>query len=190
MIDLRPANLADEGKASAFSTPDLQPVLTGDTVVIRPLRLADWDGLFAAASDPLIWAGHPAQDRWQEPLFRAFFADALVAQSAFAVVDRASDAIIGSSRYHGFDTMTGEVEIGWTFLTRAHWGGTTNREVKALMLGHAFTFARTVVFWVGEDNVRSQRAVAKIGGHPRPGFATRPGSSARHIVFAIERTII
>jgi hypothetical protein len=43
-----------------------------------------------------------------------------------------------------------EVEIGWTFPVRSHWGGATNREVKRLMLDHAFTFVETVIFWVGE----------------------------------------
>jgi len=48
-------------------------------------------------------------------------------------------------------------------LARSHWGGAFNREMKKLMLGHAFRFVKSVIFVVGPHNVRSQRAVEKIG---------------------------
>ncbi|HEY0236498.1 MAG TPA: GNAT family N-acetyltransferase [Afipia sp.] len=171
-----------------MQSPDFQPTLTGDTVVIRPVRSGDWPALFAAASDPQIWKLHPASDRYTEPVFRKFFDDALASNTAFVFVDRASGALIGSSRYHGYDSQRGEIEIGWTFITRDHWGGATNREVKRLMLDHAFTFADTVVFWVGETNWRSQRAVEKIGGVKREGIFTRDAAgSAPHVVFELTR---
>jgi RimJ/RimL family protein N-acetyltransferase len=73
------------------------------------------------------------------------------------------DVIIGSSRFHGFDPDRREVEIGWTFLARSHWGGKANRELKSLMLDHACLFVDRVVFLVGPQNVKSQRALDKIG---------------------------
>jgi N-acetyltransferase len=150
---------------------------------------SDWDGMFAAASDPEIWAVHPVHDRYTEPVFRAFFNSALASGSAFAIVDRASGSIIGSSRYHDYDAAKREIEIGWTFLTRAYWGGGINREVKDLMLAHAFTFVDTVVFWVGETNWRSQRAMEKIGGTRRsePGIRVLDGKSHSHVVFEIRK---
>jgi RimJ/RimL family protein N-acetyltransferase len=165
--------------------PDLQPTLAGETVIIRPLRGEDWDEMFAAASDPAIWALHPARDRYTEPVFRQYFDGAIASHSAFAFIARASGRIIGSSRYHGHDAERGEIEIGWTFLTRDHWGGATNREIKRLMLAHAFTFVDTVVFWVGETNFRSQRAMEKIGARRREGLAQRPSSGGAHVVFEI-----
>ena len=54
--------------------------------------------------------------------------------------------------------------IGWTFLARSHWGGRYNGQMKELMLQHAFRFVSCVVFLVGPQNLRSQRAVEKIGG--------------------------
>jgi RimJ/RimL family protein N-acetyltransferase len=56
------------------------------------------------------------------------------------------------------------VEVGWTFLARDRWGGAWNGEMKRLMLDHAFRFADSVLFLIGPDNIRSQRAVGKIGG--------------------------
>lgn len=168
--------------------PDFQPTLTGDIVVIRPIRPDDWPALFAAASDPEIWKLHPASDRYTEPVFREFFDNAIASNMAFVFVERASGRLIGSSRYHGYDAQRGEVEIGWTFITRDHWGGATNREVKRLMLGHAFTIADTVIFWVGETNWRSQRAVGKIGGVKREGTFVRGATgSAPHVVFELAK---
>src|SRR5580704_16374917 len=72
------------------------------------------------------------------------------------------------------------------FVVRSHWGGPTNREVKRLMLDHAFTFVDTVIFWVGEQNWRSQGAMTKIGGVKRDGLFTRELSGATpHFIFEI-----
>lgn len=167
---------------------DLKPTLQGETVTLRPLREDDWPALFAAASDPLIWAVHPARDRYLEPVFRAFFDAAMASSSAFAILDAASGAVVGSSRYHGHDPERSEIEIGWTFLVRERWGGATNREVKRLMLDHAFGFVDTVVFWVGVENWRSRRAVEKIGGKLRNGTHHRkPSDGHTYVIYEIGR---
>ena len=168
--------------------PNLQPTLLGKTVEIRPLLASDWPQLFAAASDPKIWELHPVSDRYQEKVFRQYFDGGIQSQSAFAFVERASDTIIGSSRYHDHKPEIGEIEIGWTFLVRRVWGGRANREIKRLMLEYAFTFADTVVFWVGEHNCRSQRAMEKIGGVRRPALQSRPSTGGRHVVFEITKS--
>ena len=142
---------------------DLQPILKGELLELRPLRPEDWDDLYTVASDPLIWELHPARNRYEEPVFRQFFQDALKSGGAFAVLDAKTRHIIGSSRYHAYNEDRSEVEIGWTFLARTYWGGTYNREMKRLMLTHAFRFVRSVLFFVGLQNFRSQRALEKIG---------------------------
>lgn len=143
---------------------DAQPVLEGELVELRPLVPADWAALYAVASDPLIWEQHPVSDRWREPVFRAFFDEALASGGALVARDRVDGKVIGSSRFHGYDRDRGEVEIGWTFLARDRWGGAWNGEMKRLMLDHAFRFADSVLFLIGPDNRRSQRAVEKLGG--------------------------
>lgn len=164
-----------------------QPVLEGERLLLRPLVPGDWDGLFAVASDPQVWAMHPQHDRWQEPVFRRFFADALERGGALAVIDKASGAIIGSSQYK--PEADGVVEIGWTFLAPSHWGGSHNREMKRLMLAHAFRFVERVEFRVGECNLRSQRAMAKIGGNLTGRFdmVETPSGPMRHVIFEITR---
>jgi N-acetyltransferase len=155
---------------------DYQPVLKGELVELRPLHVEDFDALYAVAADPLIWEQHPAVNRHEEAIFRAFFHEALASGGTLIAIDVDSRRVIGSSRFHGYDRERNEVEIGWTFLARSHWGGRYNGEMKRLMLRHAFRFVSRVVLLVGLQNVRSQRAVERIGG-VRVG--TRPDASGR-----------
>ena len=167
-----------------------QPVLEGERLLLRPLRPDDWAALYGVASDPLIWTLHPAHDRWQEPVFRAFFADALARGGALAALDKASGALIGSSRFQNHDSADGgAVEIGWTFLARSHWGGAWNREMKQLMIGHALGTVERVRFVVGTGNLRSCRALEKIGAHLTAACETRMmvGGPVDHVHYAITR---
>ena len=141
----------------------LQPTLRGELLELRPLREEDHDALYAVASDPLIWEQHPANDRYRADVFKEFFCESLASGGALVAIDRRTGRIAGSSRYHGYDEARSEIEIGWSFLARSHWGGIYNREMKQLMLRHAFRYVDTVVFLVGPQNLRSQRAVEKIG---------------------------
>lgn len=168
---------------------DLQPVLAGELVELRPLREDDFEALFAAASDPLIWEQHPEPDRYERPVFQRFFDSAMASGGAFAIVERSSGRIIGSTRYWNLDLARSEVEIGWTFLERAFWGGRTNGEIKSLMLDHAFRFVERVVFVVGKDNLRSRKAVEKIGGALEREFtrAAPDGTIRENVLYAITR---
>ena len=142
---------------------DLQPRLKGELIELRPLAPEDWNDLFTVASDSLIWEQHPESDRYREDVFKVFFGEALESGGAFVVIDKKTQQIIGSTRFYGYDPEKSEIEIGWTFLARRYWGGRYNREMKQLMLNHAFNFVETVVFFVGAKNFRSQKAMEKIG---------------------------
>jgi RimJ/RimL family protein N-acetyltransferase len=170
---------------------ELQPHLIGDLLELRPLRPEDWESLFAVASDPLIWQQHPAHDRYREEVFKEFFREALESGGAFVVIDRKTGRIIGSSRYFGFDPWKREIEIGWTFLGRTYWGGKYNRELKRLMLDHAFKFVESVVFLVGPTNLRSQKAMEKIGGVMiKPREKTIRGKTVEQVVYQIKKPAI
>jgi RimJ/RimL family protein N-acetyltransferase len=149
-------------------TFDGQPTLRGTLVELRPLRAEDYEELYAVAADPLIWEQHPDRSRHEEARFRIFFAEALASGGALLATDARTRRVIGSSRFHGYSAKRSEVEIGWTFLARSHWGGRYNAELKLLMLRHAFRFVRSVVFFVSPENVRSQRALENIGASLEP----------------------
>ena len=169
---------------------DRQPVLEGERLYLRPLTEADWLALWAVASDRELWANHPSHDRWQEPVFRAFFDDAMAQGGALAIVDKASGAVIGSSRFQDFERGGGgEVEIGWSFLARPYWGLGYNAEFKKLMLAHAFAAVDRVLFRVGADNVISRKAMANIGGRltGETFVVERAGRPVDHVIFEITR---
>ena len=166
----------------------MQPHLSGELVELRPLRREDWQDLFAVASDPMIWAQHPARDRYKEDVFRDFFQGALESGGAFVVLDKATQAIIGSTRYYAWDAQKSEIEVGWTFLARSYWGGKSNGEMKRLMLAHAFQFVESVLLLVGPQNIRSRRAIEKIGGiMDGRRDADLHGTRVEHIVYRVRR---
>jgi RimJ/RimL family protein N-acetyltransferase len=168
---------------------DLQPHLIGENLELRPLRTSDWEGLFAAAADPMTWKLHPAHDRYKEDVFREYFHEALESKGALVAMDKKSQKIIGSSRYFWYGNQKNELEIGWTFLTRSHWGGAHNREMKRLMLDHAFTSVDYVIFLVGTTNLRSRKAMEKIGGilTDRRVIRNLHGKDIEHVIYRIDK---
>jgi RimJ/RimL family protein N-acetyltransferase len=169
---------------------DRQPVLEGERLLLRPLRADDWQALWAVARDRELWALHPSHNRWQEPVFRAFFEDALEKGGALAIIETATDRLIGSSRFQNHDPVQGGVvEIGWTFLVRDRWGTGLNAEAKRLTLAHAFGYVARVVFSVGADNVISRRAMTRIGGRltGETWIEERAGVPVEHVRFEITR---
>lgn len=141
----------------------LQPTLQGETLRLTPLTLADWPALAQAAADPLIWQLHPEPNRYLPEVFRPVFDSGLASGGAFLISDRFTGEVLGTSRYYDYDPKQSAVAIGYTFLVRSRWGGSCNTELKQLMLAHAFNELETVWFHVGADNLRSRRAVEKLG---------------------------
>jgi RimJ/RimL family protein N-acetyltransferase len=141
----------------------LQPTLQNEMIKIRPLTMADFDILFAVASDPLIWEQHPNKNRYQQAAFENYFTGAIESGGAFIVQDSITNQVIGSTRFYDADEAGKSVLIGYTFLARSHWGGSYNPALKSLMLNHAFNFVDRVYFHVGTINIRSQKAMEKLG---------------------------
>lgn len=148
---------------AAHQFPDWQPTLAGSRIRLRPLRAGDLDALHAAASDPLIWEQHSARNRHERAEFERFFEGALASGGALAAAEAGSGRIIGSSRYYEWSPTERSVLVGYTFLVREHWGRGTNREMKRLMLDHAFRWAQVVRFHASPGNLRSRRALEGIG---------------------------
>ena len=151
-------------------TFDKQPTLTGTYVGVRPLRRSDYDALYAVASDPLLWEQHPAPSRHEEGEFRGFFEESLACGGALLVTDLETGEVIGSTRFHGYSEEKGEIEIGWTFLARSHWGGKYNGDLKAIMAKYAFRLVGAIVLFINPENIRSQLAAERIGAIAEPGL--------------------
>ncbi|MEO7046954.1 MAG: GNAT family N-acetyltransferase [Ferruginibacter sp.] len=143
-----------------FST---QPTLENEKVILYPLQENDFDGLYAVASDPEIWAQHPSKDRWKKDVFKVFFDGAIKSKGAYKIVNKADGSIIGSSRFYDYDEKENSILIGYTFYATAYWGKGFNHTVKTLMLNYIFKFVSKVYFHVGADNIRSQIAIGRLG---------------------------
>lgn len=142
---------------------NLQPILKNERVVASPLKEGDFDRLYAAASDPLIWEQHPNKNRWQREAFENYFKGAILSGGAFLVTDAQTGEVIGSSRYSDYFPETNTVSIGYTFFIRRCWGHGYNYALKNLMLDHIFGFVDNVTFFVGAVNKRSQISIERFG---------------------------
>ena len=143
----------------------LQPTLQGPQITLLPLTTGDFENSYKVASDPLLWEQHPKSNRYLLEEFQSFFQKAIESKGALKVIDNQTSKIIGGSRFYELDEQNKTIMIGYTFLERKYWGGKYNQEMKYLMLNHAFQFVDAVLFQIGEVNIRSQKAVEKIGGH-------------------------
>jgi N-acetyltransferase len=162
---------------------DLQPTLSGNLITLRPLVAQDFRELFAAASDPLLWAQHPDPARGTLEGFTPYFENALKLKSCLVATDAAQQSVIGWSRYSNYETSE-RVTIGHTFLARGYWGGPVNAEMKRLMLGHAFIDVKEVLFAVAERNLRSRRAVEKLGAQ-LAGAEDTPRWGQIHVLYRL-----
>jgi RimJ/RimL family protein N-acetyltransferase len=165
---------------------DCQPTLIGEWVRLRPLVAADYDDLYRAAADPLIWAQHPDPSRAQPAGFKVFFDKAIESGGALAAIDQTEQQIIGTSRFHRITSES--AMVGYTFLARAYWGGGYNTEMKRMMIDHAFRFVPAVTFRIGENNLRSRRAVEKLGAICE-GVETQREYGQIHVVYRLPRTV-
>lgn len=168
---------------------NLQPSLNGRLLNLRPLRESDFEALFAVSADPLLWEQHPERFRYQRDVFQRFFTGAMDSRRALIALDAATGEAIGSSRYINLDLARDRVEVGYTFLSRACWGKGYNREMKRLMLAHAFGSVRQVFFYVGESNHRSRTAMGRIGATLVERIERRPAEGAPYasVVFRLTR---
>ena len=143
---------------------NLQPDLLEDDITkLIPLKETDFEALFAIASDPLMWELHPIKDRYKKEVFQPFFDAAVSSQSSFAIIDATTKQIIGTTRFYDYKPENSSIAIGYTFLDRKYWGGPHNKSNKKLLIDYAFQHVDSIYFHVGAENLRSQKAVLKLG---------------------------
>jgi RimJ/RimL family protein N-acetyltransferase len=143
---------------------NLQPeTLENALIKLIPFQESDIEMLYKVASDPEIWENHPSKNRYKREEFQLFLDSAVESKSAFLVYDTATNELIGSTRFYNLDTTNSAVAIGYTFLAKKYWGGGHNKAMKKLLIDYAFQYVDTIFFHIGETNMISQKAIAKIG---------------------------
>jgi RimJ/RimL family protein N-acetyltransferase len=168
---------------------DLQPTLIGQRLLLRPMRISDQEELFEVAKDPKIWEQHPNPLRYQRFFFdKEIFLSGIQSQGALIAKLVDQEGIIGSSRFYDLNIQQKELAIGFTFLACEHWGKNINLEMKQLMLEHAFTWAECIWFHIGVGNIRSRKAIEKIGAklsHTSPRMINQ--TPIEHCYYRMER---
>lgn len=142
---------------------NIQPILENDNVKLVPLDPTDFEQLFAVASDPKIWEQHPNKDRYKREVFENFFQGAMESGGAFKIIEKNTGEMAGSTRFYDYNADDNSIFIGYTFYATKFWGSKLNPQVKKLMLDYIFQFVDKVNFHVGKDNIRSQKAMEKLG---------------------------
>lgn len=142
---------------------NLQPILENESIQLLPLKEDDFEVLYKVASDPLIWEQHPNKDRYKREVFQIFFEGAMASRGAFLILDKIKNEVIGSTRFYDWNESDKSILIGYTFYGRNYWGSTYNPQVKKLMLDYAFQFVAKVYFHIGALNIRSQKAIERLG---------------------------
>jgi N-acetyltransferase len=172
-------------------------LLKGKFVYLQPLTTSDIPELRTIAKDDRIWEF--TKTLMVNDTYDLQFADYINVPlnpanaetiKAFVIHD-STKRIIGMTRYYDIDEKNKRLNIGYTWYIPEVWGKVHNKECKLLLLTYAFEqleFNR-VGFEVAHQNIRSQKAVEKIGG-VREGelrkYAYRPDGSLRNtVVFSI-----
>jgi N-acetyltransferase len=143
---------------------NLQPThLRNDLITLYPLNENDFEELYTVANDELLWEQHPNKLRYQRNVFQNFFEGAILSKGAFLIRDSRTNEVVGSSRYYDYNKEEKSILIGYTFIGREFWGKEHNKSLKKLMLEYAFQYVDKVYFHIGAFNIRSQKAIEKIG---------------------------
>lgn len=167
----------------------IQPTLENDNLKLVPVVENDFERLYAVASDPEVWSMHPNKERYKREVFQNFFTGAIKSKGAFLVVDKNTEEVLGSTRFYDHDEKDESILIGYTFYGTKSWGKNINTSVKKMMLDYIFQFVDQVIFHVGKDNIRSVKAMNKLGaeniGEDEVAYFGEP--SKMNVVFQIKK---
>jgi len=160
--------------------------LTSPDVRLEPLTQAHAPALARVGLDPALWGWIPnpitSADAMQAYVMTALAEQQRGVSVPFAIVDAATDEVIGSTRFANIDVPNRRLEIGWTWLARHHQRTRANTTAKRLLLGHAFDTlnANRVELKTDVLNEKSRNAIARIGG-------VQEGIFRQHVVCASGR---
>lgn len=158
----------------------INPVeLSGIRAKLIPMEIHHTEALFEAGNDPFIWTYMPEQIQSREDMEqlvkKALAGRERGTEFPFAIIDRETDKIVGSTRFLDISIPNRGLEIGWTWLSPEVWRTSVNTECKLLLLTYCFEQLKAIRVQLKTDerNTRSQNAIARIG-------ATREGTLRNH----------
>ncbi len=173
-------------------------ILEGRHVRLEPLSQAHHAGLSAVGLEEELWRWIPTPVRTPEEM-SAYIDTALAEQARgvslpFALIEKSSGRVIGSTRYGNIDRTHQRVEIGWTWVAPAWQRTGVNTEAKYLLLRHAFETLGCIRVELKTDslNERSRAAILRIGAREEGTFRnhmiTGSGRIRHSVYFSIVDT--
>ena len=143
---------------------DIKNKLENKNFILKLLNKNDFNVLYNIGKIKKIWEQHPENDRWKKEKFNIFFNKGIENKFGFyGIYNKSNSTLIGSTRYYSYSKKNNSIKIGFTFLTPEYWGTDTNLQIKTLMLGYAFNYVENIYFDIGKNNIRSRKAIEKIG---------------------------
>jgi N-acetyltransferase len=161
-------------------------LLRGKYVYLEVLQQHHVPALRELAKNPRIWEytrtlliNDTYDQQFDKYIAAAFDERFMIGQVSFVIFETGTDSIIGMTRYYKMEPAHKRVSIGFTWYTPEVWGKVHNKECKLLLVQYAFETLRfqRVEFEVAHQNLRSQKAVEKIGG-VREGMLRKHGLHA------------
>lgn len=173
------------------------PALENKIVSLLPLQASHWEKLWPAAQGIDLFKYGPNDISTVQKL-KDYIQTALQEHKdgksvPFVIQDRERSTIIGSTRFGNIDQKNRVLHIGWTWISKESQGTGINGEVKHLMLDYAFRDMdfEKVEFRVDERNIRSRKAVEKLGarleGILRQNVVVRDGYRRNSCCYGIVR---
>jgi RimJ/RimL family protein N-acetyltransferase len=166
--------------------------LEGAHVRLEPLAKAHLAGLAAVGLDEELWLWTPVPVRTAEEM-AGYIETALEEQERgvslpFALIEKATRRVVGSTRYGNIDRAHHRVEIGWTWVAREWQRTAVNTEAKYLLLRHAFETLGCIRVELKTDslNERSRTAILRIGAREEGIFRNHmitASGRVRHSVY-------
>ena len=145
--------------------------LQDEHVVLEPLSLDHVAALEAAAADGELWnlwfTSAPAPGHARAYVEKALQGHADGLMLPFAVREKSSGEIVGTTRYYDFVAELPRLAIGYTWYAKRWQKSYLNTACKRLLLKHAFETLDCVAveFHTDHRNLDSQRAIERLGAH-------------------------
>jgi RimJ/RimL family protein N-acetyltransferase len=145
-------------------------ILTGEQIELVPVEEKHFDNLFTAASDKRIWEFYTGDWSVKETFLRVYNSTLKLREKGneypFVILHKPSQKIIGSTRFLDIVPYDRRLEIGGTWLMPEYWATSINFDCKLTLLTFAFETlkAKRVQLKTQHDNIRSRKAIEKIGG--------------------------
>ena len=144
-------------------------ILESENLKLIPLSLEFKDDLLNAAKDGELWklwyTSVPSEETIDQYIDTALQQFQNKTSLPFVIVNKATDSIIGSTRYCNIDSSNRRLEIGYTWYAKTFQRTGVNTECKYLLLQHAFEVYQVIAveFKTHWFNYRSRNAIQRLG---------------------------